>query len=186
MLCQRNFHVRFPNFLRRHGKIILLIIFVSMMTILLNMVVSIWLSRFHNLHIPSLGTIKVIDVKAYDGDIIVTQDQKQYIDWGTVCPGLLVNRSLYIKSQSNVPITLNVSILNLRLLNSNGEDVTDKLPIKEPLSLTWNYSGTPLNPGQEIYVILTIRASTDPQFYEYLIYYGVKEFKFDILIVAKE
>jgi len=156
------------------------------MTILLNVVVSIWLSCFHDLHILSLGTIKVIDVKVYDGDIIVTQDQKQYIDWGTVHPGLPVNRSLYIKSQSNVPITLNVSIINLRLLNSDGEDVTDKLLVKEPLSLTWNYSGAPLNPGQEIYVILTIRASTDPQFYEYLMYNNVQEFRFDISIIAKE
>ncbi|MEM1582443.1 MAG: hypothetical protein QXK89_08050 [Candidatus Bathyarchaeia archaeon] len=174
------------RFLRKNKKTILLIAFVSAITLLLDASVSIWLSRFYNLRLPSLGTIRVIGAEAYGGDINVTQDQKQYIDWGTVYPGLPVNRSFYIRSQSNVPIALNISILNLTFLNSKGENVTDKLPIKKPLSLTWNYSGTLLNPKQEIYVNLTIEASADPQFLKYLVDYDVQEFGFDIVIVAEE
>jgi len=174
------------GFLKRDRKIVLLILLVSITTILINMTVSIWLSRFYSIHIPSLGTIKIIGAEAYGGDINVTQDQKQYIDWGTVYPGLIVNRSFYIKSQSNVPVILNVSMLNLKFLDSKGENVVGKLPIKEPLSLAWNYSGTPLNPGQEIYIILAIKASIDPQFLKYLIDYDAQEFSFDIIITAEE
>lgn len=174
------------RFLLKNKKTLLLIIVVSAVTILLNASIAIWLSRFHNLRLPSLGTIRVIGAEAYGGDINVTQDQKQCIDWGTVYPGLPVNRSFYIRSISNVPVTLNISILNLTFLNSRGENVTDKLPMKEPLNLEWNYTGILLNPKQEIYVTLTIEASTDPKFLRYIVDYDVQEFSFDIVIVAKE
>jgi len=167
-------------------KTILLIITVSALTLLLDAAISTWLSRFHNLRLPSLGTIRVIGAEAYGGDINLTQKSEKYIDWGTLYPGLPVKRSFYIRSESNVPVTLNISIANLTFLNSKGENVTDKLPIKSPLSLTWNYSNIPLNPREEIYVTLTIEASIDPQFLKFVIDYDVQEFSFNIIIIAKE
>ena len=174
------------KFLPKNKRTLLLIIVVSAVTILLDASIAIWLSRFHNLRLPSLGTIRVIGAEAYGGDINVTQNQKRYIDWGTIYPGLPINRSFYIRSESNVPVTLNLSILNMTFLNSKGENVTDKLPIKEPLNLKWNYTGAPLNPKQEIYVTITIEASTDPKFLKYIIDYDVQKFSFDIAIIAKE
>jgi len=172
--------------IEKKKKTILLIIAVSAVTLLLNTAISIWLSRFHNLRLPSLGTIRVVGAEAYGGDINLTQDGEKYVDWGTIYPGLPVNRSFYIRSESNVPIILNISMINLTFLNSRGENVTDKLPVRDPLNLTWNYSNTPLNPREEIYVTLTIEASTDPQFLRFIIDYDVQEFIFDITIVAKE
>jgi hypothetical protein len=174
------------RYIRGRKKTILLIITVSALTLLLDAAISTWLSRFHNLRLPSLGTIRVVGAEAYGGDINLTQGWEKNIDWGTIYPGLPVNRSFYIRSESNVPVTLNISMINLTFLNSRGEDVTDRLPVRDPLSLTWNYSNTPLNPKEEIYVTLTIEASTDPQFLRFIIDYDVQEFRFDITIVAKE
>jgi hypothetical protein len=137
------------------------------------------------LRFPSLGTIRVIGVEAYRGDINTTQDGKQYIDWGTVYPGTLINRSFYINnSGSNTPVTLSLSLMNLTFFNSKGKNVTDSLPadIQNPLTLTWNYSNTPINPLEEIYVILTLEASSNSSFLEYLITYEVERFNFEIAI----
>lgn len=170
------------QFLRKNKKTLLPILAVSAVALLLAASILMWLSIDNTLS-PNL---RVIGVEAYGGDINVTQDRKQYIYWGTIYPGLPVNRSFYIKSKSNVPATLNLSILNLVFLNSRGEDVTDKLPIKEPLNLTWNYTGKPLNPGQEIYVAITIETSTDPRFIKYIVDYDVQGFGFEILITVEE
>jgi hypothetical protein len=145
---------------------------------------SIWLSNFHNLHIPSLGTIRVIGVEAYGGNITV-QDGKQIIDWGTVYPGTRVNRSLYINNSiSNTQVTLSLLLSNLTFFNSGGENVTGNLPssIGNPMMLTWNYSDIPLNPREEVYLILTLEVSSDSSFLDYLVTYDVKEFSFEIAI----
>lgn len=169
-------------FTRRHWKVVFLCVAVSLMTLLLSAVVSIWLSRFHNLRLPSLGTIRAIGVEVYDGDLNGTQ-----INWGIVYPGTLTNRSFYIQSESNTPVTLNLKQSNFTLLNSKNENVTSQLPIPatEALNLTWNCSGIILNPKQVIFATLTLKVSTKSNFIEFLVYYDVVEFNFDIHIEAK-
>jgi hypothetical protein len=158
------------QFLKQSKKTILLIIIVSVATLLLSTMVSIWLSSFHNLHLPSLGTIRVIGVEAYGGNITTTQDGKQIIDWGTVYPGTFTNRSVYIKSISNVPVTLNLTISNVVFQNSTGQNVVENPPIENQLSLTWDYNNnTLLYPNNEIYVTLTLKISSDYGFVNYLI-----------------
>lgn len=167
-------------------KIILLIVIVSAATLLISTLVAILLSGSHNLRFPSLGTIRVTGVEAYGGDINTTQDGMQFIDWGTIYPGVLLNRSLYIKSKSSTPITLNLTLSNLTFSNSIEENVTENLPSKNPMNLTWNYNNTQLSPNEEIYITLTLKASSDPGFIEYLIAYDVKNFGFDTVITALE
>jgi len=133
---------------------------------------------------PSLGTIKVIGVEAYGENITIAQDGKQYIDWGTVYPGSAVNCSFYIKSKSNMLITLNLSISNITFKNSKGENVSEILSVKNSLNLAWNYNDTLLKPNEEIYVTLTLKASSEPIFIDYLVANDVKEFTFDIVIMA--
>lgn len=171
------------QFIKRSKKVILLIIIVSALTLILSSLVSIWLSRFHNMRFPSLGTIQVIGVEAYGGNITV-QEGNQYIDWGTIYPGSSANCSFYIKSKSNTPVTLNLSISGLTFKNSRGENLTEALPINKPLNLTWNYNDTLLNPNEEIYVTLVLEASSEDIFLEYLVDNEVKEFSFDIVITA--
>ena len=173
------------QFLRRSKKTILLIITVAAATLLLSTMVSIWLSSFHNLHLPSLGTIRVIGVEAYGGNITTTQDGKQIIDWGTVYPGTFTNRSVYIKSISNVPVTLNLTISNVVFQNSTGQNVVENPPIENQLSLTWDYNNnTLLYPNDEIYVTLTLKISSDYGFVNCLINNDVERFGFDMIISA--
>ncbi|MEM3623331.1 MAG: hypothetical protein QXR76_06145 [Candidatus Bathyarchaeia archaeon] len=161
----------------------MLIIIVSAATLLFSTMFSMWLSRFHNLHLPSLGTIRVIGVEAYGGNITTAQDEK-IIDWGTVYPGTFTNRSVYIKSISNLPVTLNLTISNIVFQNSTGQNVAENPPIENPLSLTWDYNNTLLYPNDEIYVTLTLIMSSDYSFVNYLINNGVEKFGFGITIKA--
>ncbi len=163
-----------------------MIIFVSLATLLLSAAISIWLSSFHNLHLPSVGTIRVIGVEASGGDLTDAQDGSQILDWGTVHPGTIANRSLYIRSKSNEPITLQLMLSNLTFQNSEGADVTRFLPLENPLYLTWNYTGAQLRPGEQICVVLTLKVSEDLEFINYVINNDVKEFFFVITIKPQE
>jgi len=172
--------------MRRFWRTIVLIIFVSLATLLLSAAVSIWLSSYHNLHLPSVGTIRVIGVEAFEGDLKVAYDGSQILDWGTVYPGTIANRSFYIRSKSNEQITLQLILSNLTFQNSGGANVMEPLPIEKPLDLTWNYTGTPLKPGEQICVVLTLKVSGDLAFVNYIINNDVKQFFFVIAIKPLE
>jgi hypothetical protein len=55
----------FSNTICRSWKTALLIVMVAVATIAVSALVSSWLSRYHNLHFPSIGTIYTIGVEAY-------------------------------------------------------------------------------------------------------------------------
>ncbi|MEM3697190.1 MAG: hypothetical protein QXQ94_06795 [Candidatus Bathyarchaeia archaeon] len=170
-------------FTRRRWKVILLCVVVSLATLLLSTMASMWLSKFHNFRLPSLGTIRAIGVEVYGGDLEGTQ-----INWGVVYPGTLTNRSFYINnSKSNTPVTLNLRQSNFTLLNSERENVTSHLPLSaaEAFNLAWNCSGIVLNPKQIIFATLTLNVSNRLDFIEFLVYYNVIEFSFDIHIEAE-
>lgn len=170
------------QFIRRFGKTLLLITAVSLATLILSAAISIWLSNSQNLHLPSLGTIQVMGVEAFGGDINTTQDGEQFIDWGTVYPGSATNRSFNIRSVSNEPIILQLTVSNITFQNSEGNNVIEALPVEDPLRLTWNYTGLPLNPKEQIFIVLTLEISPDPRFINFIIDNNVKQFYFDITI----
>jgi hypothetical protein len=145
-----------------------------------------WLSRLDNLHLPSLGTIRVIGVEVYGGNITATQDAKQ-IDWGIVYLGTLTNRSFYVRSLSNIPVTLTLGISDVFFQNSDGQNVTEAPPIDNPLILTWDYSNDVLLRWNDtIYVTLTLEISSDPSFIDYIINNHIERFGFVILIRTVE
>jgi hypothetical protein len=121
-------------------------------------------------------------VEAFGGDINTTQDGRQFIDWGTVYPGSATNRSFYIRSVSNEPIILQLTVSNITFQNSEGNNVIEALPVENPLRLTWNYTGLPLNPKEQIFVVLTLEISPDLRFIDFIIDNDVKQFYFDITI----
>lgn len=174
------------NFLKGVKKIILLIIIVSATTVAVTTIVSMWLSRYHNLRFPSLGTIHVVGVEVHGGDINKTQEGIPFIDWGTVYPGTTTNHSFYINNTGNTPVTLSLKISNLTFQDAENRNVTGNLPIENPLNLTWNYDNTLLEQKEEIYVTLTLTASSSLDFLDYLIAYDVSKFSFDIVITPLE
>ena len=161
------------NFLHQHKKTLLLILIVSTATVLISSAISIWLSDFHNLTLPTVGTIKTIGVEAYwDPNC---ENKTETIDWNTVWPGSTKNVSLYIRSVSNVKTTLHLYASNITPAN-----------VSEYLNLSWDYDGTPLNTDEIIQVTLFLSASDDKSFSRYLIDNDVTDFNIDIHIVAYE
>ena len=159
--------------LRRHKKSLLLILIVSTATMLISSAISIWLSDFHNLTLPTIGNIKTIGVEAYwDPNC---ENRTETIDWNTVWPGSTKNVTLYIRSVSNVKTTLHLNTSNITPAN-----------ISEYLNLSWDYDGTPLNPNEIIQVTLFLSASDDKSFSRYLIDNDVTDFNIDIHIVSYE
>jgi len=171
---------------------ILLVLVVALLTIIITTSISLLLEKYDNTRIPSLGTIRTIGVEAYGGSLIQLSNGDKTLDWGTIYPGTLTKRSFYLKSQSTVPIILQLSTSNWTLLDVDGENTTDFLkppdyiPLNESLRITWNYNGTPLSPNEEIYVTLTLNATDSIEFVDYLIDYQIREFSFDIIIVGNE
>jgi len=173
----------FIEFLRHSKKTVLLIIVVAAITLILSTIISMLLTRIDNYSFPSLGTIRTTGVNA----------SIQFIDWGTIYPGTLTNRSFYIQSESNVETILMLETANYTLLDPDDNNVTDSLPgdidPSDALNVTWSSTGTrigpPISPGEEIYVTLTMWASNDISFINYLIDNRVQEFSFDIRIYAK-
>ncbi len=161
------------SLLRRHKKSLLLILVVSTATMLISSAISIWLSNFHNLSIPAIGTIKTIGVEAYwDPNL---ENKTETIDWGTMWPNSTKNVTLYILSVSNVKTILHLNTSNINPAN-----------ISEYFNLYWNYDETPLNPNETIQVTLFLSASDDKSFSRYLIANDVTDFSIDIHIVAYE
>lgn len=163
----------FIGFLRSSKKTVLLILIVAIASIAITTTIFILLRRIEDLHVPSLGTMKTVDVEAYwDPN---RENKTETIDWGTVYPGSSKNVTFYIRSVSNLETILNLSTTNWNPAN-----------ISNYMNLTWSYDGTPLSPGDVIQLTLTLSASPSDSFRNYLYANDVKDFSFDIVIVASE
>lgn len=163
----------FFTLLRQHKKTLLLILLVSTATILISSAISIWLSSFHNLTLPTIGTIKTVGVEAYwDPNC---ENKTETIDWNTIWPGSTKNVTFYIRSVSNVKTAIRLHTSNITPAN-----------VSEYLNMSWNYDGTPLNPDEIIQVTLFLSASGDKSFSRYLIANDITDFGIDIHIVAYE
>lgn len=170
--------------LNRSRKTVLLIVIAAILTLVLSATVSIWYSRFDNFHFPSIGTIRMIGVKAYwDASL---ENETEELEWGIIYPGSLDNATFYLKSMSNVETTLKLSTSNWTFLNSSDMIIQEPNNITEYMNLTWNYSNETLSPGEAIQVMLTLRVDDSPAFIEFLIENNVANFAFDIIIRPSE
>ena len=154
-------------------KTALLILIVALTSIALSTLASIALQRISNLHIPSIGNIKTLGVEAY-WDINL-ENKTESMDWGTISPRTSKNVTLYIRSISNLK-----TMLFLNATNWNPANISNYL------SLSWNYNGTIIRPGEIIQVTLTPSASSHFTFIRYLIINDVKQFSIDIFINTSE
>lgn len=185
-----------PWFLRSSKKIrvpmkVLLIIAVVVLILLHSTLISIWLTRVDNLHLPSLGTIRTQGLEAYwDTDL---EKKTEHIDWGTLWLGSSTNATIYVRSICNMPTTLRLTRENLTFYNANEEAVKPTwsyqqrtINVSEYVNLTWNYNGSLVDPGESIQVILTLSAGYSIDFVTYLIENEIKRFSTEIHIRAIE
>jgi len=151
----------------------LLIAITAVITLIVASLISIWLSKVSDLSIPSLGTIKTLGLEAYwDRNL---EDKAETFDWGVIRPRTLKNVTLYLRSISNIETTLNLTATNWNPAN-----------VSSFLSLSWNYKGTTMHPGEILEVTLTLSASSSYSFLLYLITSDVEEFSFDVIIMTSE
>jgi len=152
---------------------VLLILTVAAVTLLLSSGLSIWLSEVTKLEVPSIGRVKTIGVEAYWDENL--ENKTEAVDWDTIWLGSSKNVTFYLRSISNVK-----TVLQLNATNWNPTNVS------KHMNLSWNYNGTPINPGEVIRVTIRISAPPSVRFIEYIITNDVKEFSFDIVISATE
>jgi hypothetical protein len=172
------------KFLKQSKKTILLIVIVISATLLLSGLISIWLYKNVNLHVPSLATIKTLGVKAYwDPNL---KNETTEIPWPTVYPSSSKNVTLYLQSVSNVKARLELQTGNWTFQSSNGTIVSGPANSTNYMNLTWNYKNTTVDPGQTVQVTLTLSIDNSPNFIRFLVDNNVEQFSFDIIISTSE
>jgi hypothetical protein len=160
------------------AKTVLLTIVVVVYTMTLTTLAATLLTRNHNLHLPSFGTIYTIGYEIYGGDIII-KDGYPALDWGTTNVGNSTNRSFYLRSTSNIPT---IPKLNITDWSFTSSDMPAPLPAANKINVTWNLNDTPIEPDQEVYVTTKLEIQIDPDFIKYLVDNRVTQFSFNMTI----
>ena len=170
-------------FLKSSYKILFLVAIVAIISVASTTLVSILLSKSDSdVYLPSVGTIKTIDVEIYwdpNGE-----NKRETLSWDEIKIEKLdvdeiktktVNTTVYVKSVSNFRVTLNMFL-------------TDWNPqaISEYITISWDYNGTHLNPGEIIPVTMTLSASSSDDFINYLVENEIKRFDVVIHFVASD
>ena len=115
--------------------------------------------------IGSRGEVKVVDVGVYwDANCTSRVD---YVDWGSLEPGLVRNVTVFIRNEGNEPSTLFLNTTNWH--PSNASDF---------ITLNWDYNGYIINPQATTEVTLTLSVASTIE--------EVKDFSFDIIIGVNE
>ena len=162
--------------MRSSKKTILLILIVAVVAIITSSMVSILLNRTTRFSVPSFGTIKTEGVEAYWDKALKNKiNPEEPVNWGTIWAGSSQNVTFYIRSISNIEATLQLNATNWNPAN-----------LSEYMTLSWDYNRTIVQPSEVIQVTLTLSASSSYALVHYLITNDVKQFSFDIIIVASE
>jgi len=113
--------------------------------------------------ISNTGNVKVVGVGVY-WDSGCSQEVS-LIEWGYLDPGETSSVTVYVRNEGNVAVALDMSTENW-----------DPPEASSYITLSWDYSGQILEPGESIQVTLTLSISSDVQ--------NVTEFDFDIVIAV--
>ena len=170
--------------LLHHKKTTLLVTVAVTVTVLVGSLTSIWLINLGNLRFPTVGIIRTSGLKAY-WDAAFTNETTE-ISWGLLYPGSTPNVTVYLRSVSNIPISLAIISANWTFANAQDEIVYGPANHTEYMTLTWDYNGTALSPGQAIPVVFTLRIDATVGFVEYVIDKDVQSFSFEVNIRALE
>ena len=173
----------FFGFLKSSYKILFLVAIVAIISVASTSLVSVLLSESEaEVYLPSLGTIKTIDVEVYwdpNGEnkretLSWDEIKIEKLEWDEIKTGT-VNTTVYVKSVSNFRVTL-----NMFLTDWNPVEISDYLTI------SWDYNGTLIKPGEIIPVTMTLSASSSDAFINYLVENEIKRFDVVIHIVASD
>ena len=120
-------------------------------------------AMYFTLRIRGYGRIITVGLGAY-ADAGATQEV-DVIDWGEIPPGGSSAATIYLKSNSSVPVTMSLDIENWNPSAAAGY-----------MTVNWNYDGSALQPGEVRSVTFTLRVSGSIT--------GISRFEFDLVITA--
>jgi len=170
-------------FLKCSYKILFLVAIVAIISVAGTTLVSMLLSEsVSEVYLPSLGTIKTIDVEIYwdpNGEnkretLSWDEIKIEKPEWDEIKTGP-VNTTVYVKSVSNFRVTLNLNITDW-----------NPVEISDYLTISWDYNGTLINPGEIIPVTMTLSPSSSDAFINYLVENEINRFDVAIHIVASD
>jgi len=133
--------------------------------------------------LQSQGIIRTLGVEAYGGDIITTNGNKS-VDWGKIYPGIVINRSFWVRSKSNIDALLVISSEEWEFRDSNGRIVSVSFDGQEFLSSPQN--GSIIGRNQVVNMTLTLKLESSLDFIEDIIVNDVQTFSFYMTIHACE
>jgi len=113
--------------------------------------------------IPNVAKVKAIGIGVYQDAGCVTRLTE--INWGFLEPAETKSFTLYLRSESNVPITLNMTTQNW-----NPSEA------KDFITLTWDREGENLQVKQVVEATITLTVSPNIS--------GVTNFSFDIILTG--
>lgn len=166
---------------------VILVLAVVVATLIISATVSVFLERLGGVHIPSIGTLRIIGLEAFGGDL-KTGDNGDYLDWGTVPTGGPANRSFSIRSKISVETTLDFVTGNWTFFEFDQVNVTERVlnningTLESYMNVTWDADGKLIEPGGSINVTLTMHVSDEYYFVNALFSNEVQGFSFDINI----
>jgi len=146
------------------------------------MLLSIWLSWNSRIYLPSIGTIHTFNVEVYGGDLKELSNGQKFMDWGTVYPGIMVNRTLNVTSKSNVDAMLIIKTMNWAFNDSQGKIVEGPTNKTDYMNLIASLNGTLMHPNQTVEVTLTLNVTNSDTFREFLTENYIGTFSFEIYI----
>jgi len=170
-------------FLKASYKTIVVVAIVAIIAVASTSLVSMMLSHSDSdIYLPSLGTIKTIHVETYWD--LNGENKRETLSWDEIKIEKLswdeiktepVNTTVYVKSLSNFRVTLTMF-------------PTDWNPVEisDYLTISWDYNGTIINPGEIIPVTMTLSVSSSDAFINYLVENEIKRFDVVIHFVASD
>ena len=171
------------RFLKVPYKLLILVAIVAIVSVAGSALVAILLSDSGSeIYLPSVGTIKTIGVETYwdqNGENKIealTWDElkieKDELNEITMEP---ISTTVYVKSVSNFRVTMNIFL-------------TDWSPaeISDYLTVSWDYEGEEMDPGDIIPVTLTLSAQSSDAFIDYILENNIQSFSVSIHFVATE
>jgi hypothetical protein len=162
-------------------KTLILVAIVAIISVAVSAWIAIMLSDSGSeIYLPSVGTIKTIGVETYeDPNGVVKQETLSWdeikiekLDWDEITMEP-ISTTVYVKSVSNYRVTMNIFL-------------TDWSPaeISDYLTISWDYEGEDMNPGEIIPVTLTLSAPSSDAFIDYILGNNIQSFDVSIHFVA--
>lgn len=154
----------FIDFLKCYKKTIVLVTIVATISVAGTLLISmLYAPSTVDYYLPSQGNIYTLGVEAYSDS--TCESRIEQISWDVLEPGETVNKTVFIKSVSNSPVTLNVNL-------------TDWEPVElsNYISISWNYDSHKLAPSDVISVTLMLSASSSDDFVYFLVENEIQSF----------